>query len=298
MALDEAGLTFDGCANLVRNLRLLGVDTLDLLKLSDELTGKGLTAKSIRSNIDLNDELKAKGITVEIQKEILAAAKSYGDPQSILGMVNASGGLDQLASEQSKMRQDLAEAKSEKEQVMREKERLETESLVYKSYIDIVRLLVKKYSFDLSSINELLSLAEKYGNPIQIIRAVNVHHGMLDLQAKLREVQTRLHTTEEDLADKEATLKVKEENLAKANQLLGEIRANQAQSLRLQIVSDLIMKPKGVKATVNELARICLIVLIGVKEYTEYNIQESDKFRSKVGPRLNWVIQDLQEYLG
>jgi hypothetical protein len=92
--LDEAkyGLTFDSCAMLAGNLRILGVDTLGLVKLSDELTGKGLTTKSIRANIDLNDELKAKGITVKIQEEILAAAKSYSDPPSILGLVNAAGG--------------------------------------------------------------------------------------------------------------------------------------------------------------------------------------------------------------
>ena len=57
------------------------------------------------------------------------------------------------------------------------------------------------------------------------------------------------------------------------------------------------MNPREVKATVDELARISLIVLSGVKEYSDFNRQDSEKFRNKVGLRLSWVIQSLQEYL-
>jgi hypothetical protein len=294
--VDDAGLTFEGCAEFVQNLLLLGVDANGLLRLSDELTGEKLTAKSMRKYIDLNEELAKKRITVETQEEILRAAKKYGEPATILEMVNASGGLMEITGEAMKTADEVTHSRAEVDRVQRGKERLENENLVYRSYIDIVKLLVKKYSFDLISLNELLSLAEKHGNPIQTIRAVNVYHEISALQTRLEEAQTKLRTTEEDLASKETTLRVKEENLAKANQLLGEIRANQSQSVRLQIVSDLINNPREVKATVNELAGICLLVLMGVREYTENNKQESDKFRNKVGLHLKWMIEALQNY--
>jgi hypothetical protein len=294
---DKAGLTFVGCARLAGNLLRLGVDAGGLLELSDELTAKDLTAKSIRANIDLNDELKTKGITEETQEEILAAAKSYGDPPTILELVNAAGGLTKLASEQDKIRQDVSEANAEKDRVESEKKRLEAENLAFRSYVDIVKLLVTKHGFDISSFNELLSLAEKHGDPVQVIRAVNVYNDSSELDARQREAQVKLQKTEKDLASKEVVLKVKEDSLAKANQLIGEIRMKHAQSLRLQIVSDLITNPKEVKATVDELARITLAVLMGVNEFIEQNKQESEKFRNKTGSTLKWLIEALQDYL-
>jgi hypothetical protein len=54
--VDDARLTFDSCAKFAQNLLLLRVDAQGLVKLSDELTGKDLTAKSIRRNIDFNEE--------------------------------------------------------------------------------------------------------------------------------------------------------------------------------------------------------------------------------------------------
>jgi hypothetical protein len=294
--VDDTGLTFDSCAKFAQNLLLLRVDAQGLLKLSDELTGKDLTAKSIRRNIDFNEELVKRGIMVEIQEEIRDAANKYGDPATILEMVNASGGLLQIASEVSNANRALAQAKDEKDQVQREKERLENQNIAYKSYIDIARLLVMKYGFDISSLDELLSLAGKHGSPVGVIRDINIFNETSELQTRLREVQTKLSTTEEDLANKETILKTKEENLAKANQLLGKIQANQAQSFRLQIVSDLIRNPKEAEATMNELAGIILVVLLGIREYADYHKQESEKFRGKVGIRLNWVIEALQSY--
>jgi hypothetical protein len=153
-----------------------------------------------------------------------------------------------------------------------------------------------KYGFDISSLDELLSLAGKHGSPVGVIRDINIFNETSELQTRLREVQTKLSTTEEDLANKETILKTKEENLAKANQLLGKIQANQAQSFRLQIVSDLIRNPKEAEATMNELAGIILVVLLGIREYADYHKLESEKFRGKVGMRLNWVIEALQSY--
>jgi hypothetical protein len=294
--LEKVNLTFSGCAKFAEDLLLLGVDTPGLLRLSDELTSENLTAKSIRKNIDLNEELSKKKITVEIQQEIRDAANSYGNPVNILKIVNASGGLHIVVSEIVKAKDELAQAKVEKDQVQREKERLENDSVGFKSYVDVAKLLVTKYGFDLSSVNELMSLAGKHGTPVGVIQAVNSYNEFSELQAKLREAQTKLHITEVDLANKETVLKGKEENIAKANQLLGEIRANHAQSFRLQIVSDLLTRPREVMAPMREVAGICLALLLGVRDYSESHKEESERFRGKAGVKLNWIIQDLQEY--
>ena len=294
--LDNAKLTFD-CAIFAENLLLLGVDTHGLLKLGEEIAGENLTAKSIRENIELNEDLAGKKITVEVQREIRDAAAKYGDPANILKIVNASGGLRVIASEMVKAQDELAQTNTDKDQARKDKERLVAETHTYKSYVDVARLLVTKYGFDLISLNELLSLAGKHDTPVGTIRAVNLYNEVSEQETKLKEVQTELRTTEEDLANKNTILKTKEEGLAKANQILGEIKANQAQSFRLQIVSDLIMKPKEAKATMNELAKIILLLLQGVRDYADYHQEESEKFRGKVGHRLNWIMQDLQEYL-
>jgi hypothetical protein len=296
-ALDDAKLTFDECTRFAKDLLILGVDAPGLVEFADELTGENLTAKSIRKNIDLNEKLATNGITVEIQLEILEASKNFGDPFNILEGVNASGGLRAIASETAKAKDELVQVKARKDQLEREKERIENEGRVYKSYVEVAKLLLVKYSFDLSSLDELVQLAGKHGSALGVIRAVNYYNGEFELQSKLRDAQIRLRIIEDDLANKEVALKNREESLAKANSLLGEIKANQAQSFRLQIVSDLIMKPKEAKAKMTEIAGICLILLLGVRDFSESHREESDKFIRKVGSRLSWTIEDLQEFL-
>ena len=200
VALGDAGLTFIECTKFAKNSLLLGVDTQGLLKLGDELAERNLTAKSIRKNIDLNEGLETRGVTVEIQQGIRDAANKYGDPAAILRMVNASGGLIQITSDWVKGKDELAQAKVEKDQVQREKEKLENENITYKSYVDIARLLVTRYGFDLSSLEEFLAIAGKHGSPVGVIRAVNVYNEVSELEPKLRAVQVKLRTTEEDLA--------------------------------------------------------------------------------------------------
>jgi hypothetical protein len=295
--VEAAGLSFESCATLSRNLLQLGLDASGLVRLSGELADEGLTAKSIRGSIDLNERLGKKRITPEIQEEILNAAEKYGDPVNILGLVNAVGGITKANVEKFKVEEYLKAARAERDGVLLEKERLELENAAFRSYVDVAKLLVTKHGFDMRSLGELLELAGKHGDAPHTVGAVNMYNRLLEIQAAHREAEARLKVTEDTLAVKGAELKVREEGLAKANQWLGEIKANHAQSIRLQILSDLITGPREVKASIDELARICLSVLMGVRDVAQSRRDEADRFNRKTGMRLNWMIQDLQEYL-
>jgi len=294
--VNASGLTFQGCATLSKNLLVLGVDAGGLLNLSEVLKDKQLTGKSIRDNIDLNERLARKGISEKFQEEALRATEVYGDSVQVMRAVNGAGSIANLTLEYSKVKKELDQANLEKNNAKIEKGMLEAETANFRSHIDVAKLLVSKYGFDLASINELMTLASKHGSPPQAIGAVNVYNNIVELQAREKEAGHRLRATEANLVEKEATAKVTEERLARYNQLLGEVKANYAKSQRIQIASDLMTKPKAVEAPTDEVAKTMLAILMGARENIEYNRVNSAKLREKIGMRLDWLIKSLEEY--
>jgi hypothetical protein len=289
--------TFGDCVKMATNLTAIGADLKGLLELSGKLAALGLQAPAIRKNIDLNNDLAKRGLTPEIQEKIRETAEKYGSPERVLDALKTFGDIDKMLSYERNLKEQLSTLTQEEAASKRRKEDYDAEALRQKTFLDIVRLLVADYSYDYSSLKALHELAGKYGDPLQVMGAVNAYGNLEQIKARTSDAEAKLRTLEEKVSAADARLGELNRLIEAADMKLGEIRANQAMSFRLQMVSDLLTNPRRLQATPEEMARLTLSFLNGLAEHNRIYPSGSSKFDGIVKTNIEFTIMNLQNYL-
>jgi tetratricopeptide (TPR) repeat protein len=297
-------ISFEKCAKLVENLGSVGADITILYNLSEELARRGLLVPTIEMNIKLNKDLAERGLTPQIQQNILDVAEKFGDVETIFKALDEYGEINRLHTQRSIEEEKVSIAEEKEAESRRRKEALDNQALIQKTYIDIVKLLVADYSYDYDSIKNLHELAKKYGNPLQVMGAVNVYGDIANLKKEAEtqsiDVVTKGHELEVvkgKIKEADAEFRKLTELNAEANQVLGKIKANEEQSMRLQTISRLLQEPRKTRCTVDEISRITIALLSGVAECSRANQDYPDSFMKIVKGDIELTITDLNLYM-
>ncbi len=295
--LDSNDLSFETVVLFGTNLQKIDSTIGELDKLSKEIANQPLTVPEIKRDFDLNTELGKKGFTKEVLVEIRGAAAKYGAPATVLQALNAYGTLGRLQSELNETEKMCTDALTELKRINAEKEGVVAETLTIKTWVDIVKMLMLDYHFDKSSFRTLYELAKKHGNPLEVMSAVNDYGSLKAIEDKLAEDNVTKKNLEGEISERNVTLRDLDEKIASRNQIIGEIRAKHEASSRLQDVSSLIMNPKGVRSSPEELSRTVMLILSGLKEYQRIHPEDSAKMKTSLGQSIDWLINALQRYL-
>ncbi|MGD0805285.1 MAG: hypothetical protein ABSA11_14595, partial [Candidatus Bathyarchaeia archaeon] len=214
------------------------------------------------------------------------------------------GEINRLHTQRSIEEEKVSIAEEKEAESRRRKEALDNQALIQKTYIDIVKLLVADYSYDYDSIKNLHELAKKYGNPLQVMGAVNVYGDIANLKKEAEtqsiDVVTKGHELEVvkgKIKEADAEFRKLTELNAEANQVLGKIKANEEQSMRLQTISRLLQEPRKTRCTVDEISRITIALLSGVAECSRANQDYPDSFMKIVKGDIELTITDLNLYM-
>lgn len=289
-------ISFKECVKLARNLSAIGTDINGLLKLGEELDNLHLKVPSINANISLNKELGDLGITPKIQGELLEASRRFGDPQRVFEALELYGDIKALEDIKRRLENIVEILEKRESDSKRRKEGYDNEALRQKTYLDIVKLLVSDYSYDYDSLRTLHELAAKYGNPLQVMGAVNAYAGIEQMKIRASAVEVKLKTMEEQVAAAESRLEGLNSLNEAADRKLGEIKAHHEASFRLQMLSDLLTNPRRLQTTPEELARLTLAFLQGVVD-NNASYPGGSKFDMLVKSNVQSTINYIQSYL-
>ena len=256
-----------------------------------------LKADDIRKNIDLNADLGKRGLSPELQEEILEAAQKFGDPKEIMKALNQAGSTQNIMVGIMTLedRKESLLSKIKDGEARLENQRLEAQR--HQTHMTIVKQLVQDYSFDYNSFDDLLSLAKKHGDPLQVIGAVNDLGEIEDIKKKIADKGKELEVVEGKIRAADTEYSKLTKLNTEANQVLGEIEANHKQSMRLQTISNLLQRPRETRSTPDELARITVALLNGVAECARVNPGLPPSFMGIIKGDVESTIISLQNYL-
>jgi hypothetical protein len=256
-----------------------------------------LKAEDIRRNIDLNADLEQRGLFPELQEEMLEAAQKFGDPKEVLKALNQFEGMNAIVTEIKQLEQLRGRIQNEIKdgEAKLENQRLETQR--HQTHMTIVKQLVEDHSFDYDSLDKLLSLAKKHGDPLQVIGAVNDYGEIGNIKKEIATRNKELDVVEGKIRVADAEYSKLTKLNAEANQMLGEIKANEKQSMRLQTISNLLQRPRETRSTPDELARITVALLNNVAECAKANPGQDNSFMRIVKGDVEVTIISLQNYL-
>jgi len=289
-------LSFKDCVKLAGNLQAIGADIMGLLKLGKELADLNLKVPSINANIALNKELMDVGVTPKIQVELLEASRRFGDPQRVFEALEIYDDIKALEDLKKRLEVIVEILEKREADSKRMKEGYDNEALRQKTYLDIVKLIVSDYSYDYDSLRTLHELAAKYGNPLQVMGAVNAYAGIEQMKVSASAVEVKLKTIKDQEAAAEARLEGLNRLNEAADRKLGEIKAHHEASFRLQMVSDLLTNPRRLQTTPEELARLTLAFLQGVVD-NNASYPGGSKFDMLVKSNVQSTINYIQNYL-
>ena len=297
-------ISFEGCSKLVDDLVAIGADITTLINLSKELAGRGLLVPVIEKNIKLNIDLAESGLTPQIQVSLLSVAHKFGDAEKIFKAFDEYGEINRLQTQRSIEEEKVSLAEEKEDESRKRKEALDNQALIQKTYLDIVKLLVADYSYDYDSIKNLHELAEKYGNPLQVMGAVNVYGEIATLKKEAASHSSEVDAKEKELQAVEGKIGVADAEYnklmklnAEANQVLGEIKANEEHSMRLHTISRLLLEPRKMRCTIDEISRITVALLSGVSECSRANQNYPDSFMKIIKGDVELTIAELNDYL-
>lgn len=286
--------SFSDCTRLASNLVAVGADLGELVDLSREIAEHHLTAKAIRDNISFNQMLHDKGLTVQLQHKIVDTADKYGGAEKVLDHMVFVGGSVQLTKQYSVLKDYLKTLDAEVNESRAIKAGYDAEAMKVKSYVDIVRMLVDDYLYDIESLRNLHEVARKFGDHLAVLAALKAY-------ADLNAIKGELSAKRDELRDVNVQRKAADAELARlrgfideANGKISEIRERHARSRMLQLASDLFTNPNGVRSSSEDLKCLSIAFLGGLTENVERYQSDSREFDDFVKTNMKPALGRLE----
>lgn len=294
-------------------------------KLTDDAEQLKRDMMKMEHVIDTYNRLLLKGFDEKTLDELKRSSEKYGGHKAVLEAINEYAGLTGLQQKISSLRLEESKVEAELKKVEADKAHLLT-------VIEMSETLLYKQKFSPSAIADICELAKKYGEPLAVMKAINVYGEMKAIDAEAK----RLTTTRDELKNRVSELDIRLQNLRgtaddiqksiastleslslKVNELpkamassfvegiqtirtkaleageaLGTIREDVKKLKSLEIIVDLIERPAEVRIEFNRVNDLSLGFVTGLQTYVEVN---KEKIRDS--HTLEQSIRSLRELL-
>ncbi len=176
--------------NLQNQVNGLKLEVTDLEKRKD----------AAKDSLATYERIKTLGFDEPTFKRLKASAEKFGRVDSVLDAVNSFV--------------DLSEIKRKKDDLESELKKVEADHAHLATIIEICKTLLYKYKFSIAAINDIYEAARNYGDPLQVLKAINLYGETLKIRAEidtLNKNKEQLKATVKELGDQsqqlEATIK-------------------------------------------------------------------------------------------
>jgi hypothetical protein len=214
---------------------------------------------------NLNDQ----GWHIESLDLIKEVTDKHGGPDNALKALHAMGSLKEMQEKQKKAEQ-IAKNKID-EAIAKDQEitRLKTENLAITTYVEMSKILIEQYSYDLNSIKTLMNFAKKYGPPWEALEAINKYNQIQEMDDTIKNQKIEATKNRDEIANTKAKLDEIQQTTNDAYTALGEVEGKLDEVAVTQGLHDILIDPKKAQLTKNEFLNTAYAVTDGLIKYTE-----------------------------
>lgn len=242
--------------------------------------------------------LEAIGFDEKALGELNEAAKKYGGPSDVLGAVNSFAALADIKASCERIQATVPKA-------VAALEKLRAEHTHLRSAIDTCQKLLDDHKFGLDAISTILSLAGRYGEPIEVLRAVEAYGKAEALEERIEQLKLEVVNIEGKV---EQLKKTEGQYLARNKAILDQFEELNAKAIEVGrtvgIVEEQLKKDTSARDILNllqnpvsaEYERHLPLVLVLVKSIGVWVTINKSKFTYCL--LIDKNVQELVRYLG
>jgi len=138
----------------------------------------------VEGALKLYEELRGMGFDEEVLRSLKNVSEKYGGVKNVMDAVNTYGSLTDLESEVRK----LEERKSSLEAELR---RVEADYAHLQTIISMCDTLLYKLKFSIPAITEVYETAKKYGEPIEVLKAVGRYGDLKTIESEIEKLSVK-----------------------------------------------------------------------------------------------------------
>jgi chromosome segregation ATPase len=318
--LEEHGLSLQSLPDVVKLAKNFGVVQVVLeavskygtiSELNEELAKTDKRLKSVKSElasetgcldeakanlIKLKEPLEAYGNLVKLGfseaelRQLANITQKYGGVKRAFEAIKAYADYTEICNEISRAQATLTETKARIA-------RLEEQHAHLKTAIEMCDNLIRTYKFGLDAIATIFSVAQKFGEPINVMRAIEAYGKLLSIQQEEIKLQARVPDLRKLIAELEARYQEMLDQLESLNaralnigQDIGRLQSEIKQSKGLERILNLINDPES--ASYEEYGPLVLATVVSLRKFVLVHEQRF-KFPGSIRSGLDGLIKDL-----
>ena len=131
--------------------------------------------KAVELGFNQNELAKLAGLT-----------KKYGGVKEILEAIKSYANYSDIRNKNTKAKAELSEVKANIS-------KLETQYAGLKTAITMCQTLIQQYKFGIDAISTILSIAKKYGEPLDVLKAIEAYGKLQIIQHQLGEFEVKVN---------------------------------------------------------------------------------------------------------
>lgn len=263
----------------------------ELVSLHQEIDQACDKLSQMEEPIEACEKVKSLGFTEEILNRLSDLTYKYGGVVKMLKAIETFTDYSDIIDKVNKAKTNLAKLEAKTAQ-------LETSHSHLKTAIDMCDTLIRKYKFGLDAIATIFSVAKKYGEPLELLKAIEAYGKLQSVQQELEKLEARvgernklfrqLESRHNEMLDKLESLNA---TTLQVGVEVGSLEDRLANSKYLEKVMNLINRPQS--AEYEEHAPVVYLIASGLYKWVDVNSKRfSYSYSIKSG--LQYLINELE----
>lgn len=230
------------------------------------------------------------GFTEHELAKLSGLTQKYGGVKEVLKAIEAYASLFDILNKNTKAKAELSEVKANIS-------KLETQYAHLKTAITMCQTLIQQYKFGIDAISTIFSIAKKYGEPLDVLKAIEAYGKLQVVQHELGEFEGKVNQCKELLGQLQGEYQETLDRLESLNATalrvgaeVGKVEGELAASRQWQEVMNLIKDP--VTADYAQHGPVALVIAVALHKWLSAN---EEKFKSyhTVKSGLQNLIKEL-----
>jgi len=256
----------------------------------EQVEATGATLSQLKEPVEALDKAEQLGFGVNEFKKVADLAQKYGSVKKLLDAISA---FDTYADIQDKVNKAKANLTSLKADI----QKLQLEHAHIQTAVNMCEKLTSEYDFGLDAVSTILSTAEKYGDPVTVLKAVEAYSKLEAILQEIDKQQGIISANKKEIAQldgwhEDALKKLKSLNdlALKVGSEVGKVKGEMSANDTLKNLLMLINEPYA--AEYSDHINTAILVALSLRHWV---IKNETKFKNfnHIESGLAWLVKEM-----
>jgi len=268
------------------------LDSLEkqLASSQEQIESADSNLSQLKELIEAYEKIKQLGFGATDLTKLSALAQKYGTVKKLIDAVDAYDSYSDVQDKLNKANSDLITLKSNIQELRTDNDHLKTA-------VTICQTLINKYAFGLDAIATIFSIAKKYGEPLNVLKAIETYGNLEAIVKEKNKQQGIASEIKKRIAELDGSHKEGLENLESLNELslkvgndVGRVQGEMAANDHVNKLLMLINEP--VTAEYSDHIHVAIPIALSLRHWVTKN---EAKFKNcyHIKSGLEYLIKDL-----